>query len=86
MQACCFTDWISQRGENSRTEQQIKDKTEIRREENHVSILKSFIVLQKSNYYLTRKKDKWQIIYITNARPAHTVAPFYMAFKRPVHR
>lgn len=39
----------------------------------HISILKSFIVLQKSNYYLTRKKDKWQIIYITNARPPHIV-------------
>lgn len=43
--------------------------------ESRVSILKSFIVLQKSNYYLTRKKDKWQIIYITNARPAHTDPP-----------
>lgn len=29
-------------------------------------------MLQKSNYYLTRNKDKWQIFYITNARPAHT--------------
>lgn len=29
-------------------------------------------MLQKSNYYLTRNKDKWQIFYITNARPAPT--------------
>lgn len=42
----------------------------------HISILKSFIVLQKSNYYLTRKKDKWQVIYNTNARPAHTAPRF----------
>lgn len=56
----------------------------------HISILKSFIVLQKSNYYLTRKKDKWQIIYITNARPAHIVPPlpprpFQMAFEEQIH-
>lgn len=42
----------------------------------HFSILKSFIVLQKSSYYLTRNKDKWQIFYITNARAAHTMALF----------
>lgn len=32
-------------------------------------------MLQKSNYYLTRKKDRWQIIYITNARPVLVVPP-----------
>lgn len=42
----------------------------------HIGILKSFIVLQKSSYYLTRNKDKWQIFYITNARAAHIMALF----------
>lgn len=51
------------------------NKWRLKRKNKHISILKSFIVLQKSNYYLTRKKDKWQIIYITNARPAHIVPP-----------
>lgn len=54
-------------------------------EKKHISILKSFIVLQKSNYYLTRKKDKWQIIYNTNARPAHIVPPVHMTFKEQIH-
>lgn len=53
-----------------------------RGEKKHISILKSFIVLQKSNYYLTRKKDKWQIIYITNARPAHIVPPVSHGIQR----
>lgn len=39
-------------------------------------------MLQKSNYYLTRKKDKWQIIYITNARPAHIVPPVSHGIQR----
>lgn len=56
------------------------------RKKKHISILKSFIVLQKSNYYLTRKKDKWQIIYITNARPAHMSAPcFTWHSKNKIH-
>lgn len=41
-----------------------------------ISLLK-FIVLQKSNYYLTRKKDKGQIIYITNSRPTNMVLPLF---------
>lgn len=74
MPHCCI-DWISRhRGESSKlkTRQRYGGVEE---RERRVSILKSFIVLQKSNYYLTRKKDKWQIIYITNARPAHTLPP-----------
>lgn len=52
-----------------RQKQQEKGRKDTRKQ---ISILKSFIVLQKSNYYLTRNKDKWQIFYITNARPAPT--------------
>ena len=62
-----------------------KNKWRLQRKTEHISILKSFIVLQKSNYYLTRKKDKWQIIYITNARPAHMCPLFHMAFKEQIH-
>lgn len=58
------------------------NKWRLQRKKEHISILKSFIVLQKSNYYLTRKKDKWQIIYITNARPAHIVPPVSHGIQR----
>lgn len=51
----------------------------------HISILKSFIVLQKSSYYLTRNNNKWQIFYITNARPAHTMALFLHGVEPRIH-
>lgn len=60
----------------TRTATQNKWEESRKEARNHISILKSFIVLQKSSYYLTRNKDKWQIFYITNARPAHTMALF----------
>lgn len=39
-------------------------------------------MLQKSSYYLTRNKDKWQIFYITNARAAHTMALFLQGIEQ----
>lgn len=69
----------------TRTATQNEWEEDMKETRKHISILKSFIVLPKSSYYLTRNKDKWQIFYITNARPAHTMALFLHGVEQQIH-